>query len=73
MDLDGFIRAQIREHAAAVEDGVLRAVVDAFEDGLCAELAIERRWWPARTLIHRCSGDAHHQGRHDFPTVGLLD
>ena len=78
MDLDGYIRAQIREHHAAVEDAIMRSAIAAFREGMCAELLItEHSAFDVAgdrvTRIHRCSHSAHHLGGHDYPTVRLLD
>jgi len=74
MDINAYVRRLAHEHAAAVDDAIMRSVTAAFVEGMCAELHIEERrgldvTGDRVTRIHRCSGTAHHQGEHAYPTL----
>jgi hypothetical protein len=77
-EIAAYVSRIMRAHAAAVDEAIMRSVTAAFREGMCAELHIsEHRGLDVSgdrvTKIHRCSGTAHHQGEHTYPTLRPLD
>lgn len=72
--LGEYVRKQVHAHHAEVEDAMLRMVTEAFTEGLCPILGVQRvPGWPPTTRLHRCDQPARHQGQCRYPTLTPLD